>query len=60
METAARDRGQDWSDEKLIDLLDDEDGEVRKLLDKADEAAVARKCSLQTTGVENLVRPQNV
>ena len=53
METATRNRGQDWSDEELVELLDDEDkdGNVCELLDEADEAAVARKRFSQKTGV---------
>ena len=62
METATRNRGQDWSDEELVELLDDEDGNgnVCELLDEADEAAVARKRSSQKTGVEiSAVHPQS-
>ena len=62
METANRNQGQDWSDEELVELLDDEDEDsnVCELLDEADEAAVARKRSSQKTGVGiSAVRPQS-
>ena len=62
METATRSRGQDWSDEELVELLgdEDEDGNVCELLDEADEAAVARKRYSQKTGVRIfVVRPQS-